>query len=183
MPTSELNVPLRSKEEALSHEVFNALMWALSYPGETQKTAFANLEAIGLSLLDLETSFYTPDEALKKTLSKTGSKVKPLDQADYLFFSHITEVDLDELKSAKRGSSVYPDNAATIIIHCQFTQGSKLLLSGPGIEHFNTITVSGIPEVFWQTRKQTRAYPLGWDVFLCDGQNIIGVPRTTEVVL
>ncbi len=176
-----MQVPLRSEHETLSHEVFNALMWALSYPGEKQATQHANLEAIGQTLLDLETSFYTADESLKKDLQLTTAKFKVPEQADYLFFSKFEDSEIKALRSAKHGDLLYPDRSATIILNCKFDEGVRLKLTGPGIETQNTITISAIPEGFWQLHNETRNYPLGWDIFLCDGEGIVGIPRSVEV--
>ncbi len=176
-----MQIPLRSEHEVLSHEVFNALMWALSYPGEKQSTQYANPKAIGQTLLDLETSFFTTDKALKKDLQLTTAKLKTLEQANYLFFSKLEELDVKALKGAKCGDLLYPDHSATIILNCQFDEGVRLQLTGPGIETQNTITISTIPESFWQLRNKMRNYPLGWDVFLSDGKSIVGIPRSVEL--
>lgn len=176
-----MDVPLRSADEALSHALFQALMWAQSYPGEGQKTPHATLEAVGQTLLDLETSFYTPDEALGATLRRTGAKAKALPQAEYLFFPKLTEAELPELRGARRGDLLYPDRSATLVLGCRFGEGVQLTLRGPGIETENTLTVGDLPSAFWTLRNETRAYPLGWDVFLCDGERVVGVPRGIEV--
>ncbi len=174
-----MQVPVRSEQEALSHEVFNALLWALSYPGRQHATPHANLTAIGQTLLDLETSFYTPDDAVKRGLLSTGAREVGLEAADYLFFSSLD--DAAPLQRTKRGDLLYPDHSATFVFRCQLGEGLGLELRGPGVESVQKVRVSGIPESFWHLRNQTRRYPLGWDVFLCDGAHIVGVPRSAEV--
>lgn len=174
--------PYRTEHEALSHEVFTALMWAFSYPGEKQKTQHANLKAIAETLLDLETSFYAADDEMRKACQRTGSKAKPLKQADYLFFSSLDDTVLASLKDAKRGNLLYPDHAATLILTCQFDEGQGLELAGPGIKTQLRLKTS-LPREFWQMRNEICSYPLGWDLFLCDGHRVVGIPRTTEVKL
>lgn len=178
-----MDVPLRSAAEAQSHALFQALMWAQSYPGEAQATPHTTLEAIGETLLDLETSFYTPDDALAAALRRTGAKAKALREAEYLFFPTLTEDKLTSLRGAQRGDLLYPDRSATLVLGCHFGQGAHLRLSGPGIETATTLTVGGLPLAFWALRNETRAFPLGWDVFLSDGAKIVGVPRSTEVTM
>ncbi|MEM7735702.1 MAG: phosphonate C-P lyase system protein PhnH [Deinococcota bacterium] len=183
-----MTVPARSDHEAVTHSMFNALMWALSYPGEAQALADASLEHttleyIGLTLLDLETSFYTPDNALEERLKVTGARAKHLQDADYLFYSHLTEDDLEGLEHAKRGDMLYPDRAATIILQASFGSGTTLQLTGPGIETSTALKVDGIPAAFWQLRNKTRHYPLGWDVVLVDGVQVVGIPRSTAVTI
>lgn len=177
-----MQAPSRNRLEVLSHDVFNALMWSLSYPGEKQATKHANLVAIGQTLLDLETSFFTTDDALKKELIRTTSKAKNIIQADYLLFPSLSENDIEQLEQAKRGDLIHPDKSACIILTCKFDKGTFLKLTGPGIET-ETSVISSIPKAFWILRNKTQNYPLGWDVFLCDGQNIIGIPRSSKVTL
>lgn len=174
-------VPLRSAAETESHAVFQALMWAQSYPGEAQKTPLATLEAVGRVLLDLETSFYTPDAALAQTLRRTGAKVKAVQDAEYLFFPKLTDAELPELRGARRGDLLYPDRAATLVLGCHFGVGTRLTLEGPGVETKNAVEVGGLPPALWTLRSEVRAYPLGWDVFLCDGAQLVGIPRSAEV--
>ncbi len=74
--------PIFTQNEAINRDVYLALMWALSYPGRAQilpaavapGQAFA---AIGAALLDLETSYYTPDAALEIALRRTTSRPLP----------------------------------------------------------------------------------------------------------
>jgi alpha-D-ribose 1-methylphosphonate 5-triphosphate synthase subunit PhnH len=158
-------------------------MWALSYPGEPQTLAEVSLEHIGLTLLDLETSFYTPDNALAQRLKTTGARAKSLQDADYIFFSQLVEDDLGTLEHAKRGDMLYPDCAATLILQASFEAGTNLQLTGPGIETHTVLQIDGIPTEFWQLRNKTRHYPLGWDVVLTDGTQLVGIPRSTTVTI
>ncbi len=177
-----MQVPFRNESEAQSHEVFSALMWALSYPGELQQTEYAYLKSIGEVLLDLETSFYTADLRLAKDFSLGTAKSAALKQADYLFFSDLENFEMTALKEVKRGTLLYPDHAASLIIKTEFVEGLRLKLSGPGIESSRSLSCN-LPLPFWQIRNQVTHYPLGWDLFLCDGKSIVGIPRSTQVQL
>jgi alpha-D-ribose 1-methylphosphonate 5-triphosphate synthase subunit PhnH len=144
---------------------------------------------IGEALLDLETRFYTPVPALESELRATTALPEVIPNAEYLFYPRLTEADLPDLAAAAVGEMLFPDRAATIILGCQFgdtvaaphNQAVALRLSGPGIQGATDIHVSGLPEGFWTLREQRRRYPLGWDLFLVDGWQVIGIPRSTHI--
>jgi alpha-D-ribose 1-methylphosphonate 5-triphosphate synthase subunit PhnH len=166
--------------EAQTNETFRALMWSLSYPGRAHALENASLEKIAQTLLDLEVSYYTPDDVLDLKLRATGAKRKPISEADFLFYSSLTVEDVTELYSAKRGNSLYPDDSATIVISTSFNRGTLVSLSGPGVKGKQRLQAD-IPSTFWQVRNEARHYPLGWDVLLCSETMVIGVPRSTQL--
>jgi alpha-D-ribose 1-methylphosphonate 5-triphosphate synthase subunit PhnH len=166
--------------EAQTNETFRALMWSLSYPGRAHALHNASLERIAQTLLDLEVSYYTPDEALDVNLRATGAKRKSVSEADYLFYSSLTDSATSELYAAKRGNSLYPHDSATVIVGARFNHGTLVGLSGPGIKSKQRLQVD-VPAMFWHVRNEARHYPLGWDVLLCSEQSLIGIPRSTHL--
>ncbi len=177
-----MNVPLYTSAEARARETFLALMWALSYPGRSKRLSTSSPYAdMGAALLDLETSFYTPDAELETVLRHTGARSLPSGRAAYHFYPALTVDHLGELKNASVGTMQYPDQSATLVIGCTLGQGSTVDLSGAGIQGVYTITIGGIPAEFWTLRQQIIRYPLGWDIFLVSGQDVIGIPRSTRI--
>lgn len=175
--------PQYTYDEAVARETFLALMWALSYPGRIH--ALPEVEqpfaAIGAMLLDLETSYYTPDAALNTLFATTGARSLPPERAAYHFYPTLTDTDLPTIAAASVGTMTYPDKAASLIIGCQFNSGAALTWRGVGIHESMTVQVDGIPAGFWEARHRAMHYPLGWDVFLVDGGAVIGLPRTTTI--
>lgn len=171
--------------EAKSRQTFLALMWGLSYPGRVQTLpvdqAPGNLFAIGEALVDLETSYFTPDESLNMGLAKTSARHMPAHEAAYHFYPAVSGADLETIRQVTIGDMNFPDRGGTIIIGCKIGSGQALTLTGPGIETENHIEIGGLPEAFWEVRAEHIHYPLGWDIFLVDGPNLIGLPRTTVV--
>lgn len=168
-------------QEARTRETFLALMWALSNPGRAQIIPYTDsFIAIGDSLLDLETSYYTPDANLAAALQRTGARALEPERAAYHFYPQLTA--LDGVEAASTGTMLYPDQAATLLIGCAFDAGQTLRLTGPGIATSLNIRVNGIDPAFWSLRQQVNHYPLGWDVFLIAGQQVIGLPRTTQIL-
>ncbi len=180
--------PTQPLHEVEARDVFLALMWALSYPGAVQALpgftqTHESLAAVGRALLDLESSFYAGDEALERRLRPTGARNKPVASASYVFFSELANDELPLLEQASVGDFEYPDNSATLIIGCDFDTpaSTELNLSGPGIQSERQIRVANLPAAFWQVRERLIHYPLGVDVFLVSGGQVIGLPRTTKV--
>ncbi len=189
-----MNTPTLSPQETQDHAVFTALMWALSRPGEIQDfdaRGDNGLEAVGKALLDLETSFFTTDPALRQTFARLGARLESPEKTAYLFFPVMDEGALETISRASVGTLLYPDHAASIVVVAEFNQGPKLHLRGPGIKDFNEIQVN-LPERFWQLRDERVSFPLGWDVLILppsrlvgegrgEGEQVIAIPRSTKV--
>lgn len=181
-----MQTPMMNPAEMRNHQTFTALMWALSRPGQIQRLpdgGQAALLAIADALIDLETSYYTPDPELNRLLARTGARPQTSDSARYQFYPSLDAADLETLQHAPVGSYTYPDEAATLVIGCTFTAGIQLHLSGPGINGSTSITLGALPASLWTLREQTMRYPLGWDLFLVADDAVIGLPRTTVVAI
>lgn len=173
--------PIFTEIEERTQATFTALMMALSYPGEAAPLTTADIGAIGETLLDLETTFFTPDRDLAQRLGKTTARELPVERADYIFLPTLSDSSVPICKQARVGCMLYPDRSATLVIGCRFGDGLTLKLTGPGIQTKKSIQVDGIPSEFFEIRDASISYPLGWDLFLVDGAEVIGLPRTTQV--
>ncbi|MBF6594478.1 MAG: phosphonate C-P lyase system protein PhnH [Thermaceae bacterium] len=189
-------IPVFSPQEAQERETFLALMWALSRPGEpktfggmsdlessrTAASARPSLESVGKALLDLEASFYTGDESLRKVFGRLGARFLGPEAAAYQFYPAVGERELVDLHEASVGTLLAPEQSATVVVACVLEPGLKLALSGPGVRGSSQIQISGLPKAFWNLRDQRVLFPLGWDVFLVSAKNeVIGIPRSTKV--
>lgn len=179
-----MTAPTRPLEEAQSHATFTAIMWAMSYPGRPYQLSVAPsqaLPAIAEALVDLETSFYTPDAALDAAIARTGGRRRPASTAMYQFYPQLSDADLELLPSIPYGTSRDPDQSATLVIGCGFDYGVSVRLRGPGIPTATELRVGGLPLGFWEARRHAIRYPLGWDLVLVAGDRVVGLPRTTLV--
>ncbi|WP_234685115.1 phosphonate C-P lyase system protein PhnH [Bradyrhizobium monzae] len=169
-------------EDSRTNATFEEIMWALSRPGLVRTLPSAGLAAIGESLLDAECSFAVVDDAeFARVLSKNGARSAPMQEADYVFATADTAEKTSQFAKLRIGSLNYPDHAATLFIPARFGLGARLMLSGPGIKDGVTVAVDGIDPSFWRVRAQAVRYPLGWDVYLVDGDHVIGLPRSTRI--
>lgn len=173
--------PIYTLYEARTRSTFLALMWAFSYPGRIQTLpAGDSFEAIAMALLDLETSLFTPDGSLAAHLATTGARALTPERAAYHFYPELTTDALRDIERANPGTMLYPDDGATLIIGAQLGSGTTLTLTGPGIPKQQVVQVGGIPSEFWALRSQWH-FPMGWDIYLIDGVQALGLPRSTKV--
>ncbi len=174
------------ERERLAREAFLPMMNALARPGEPRpfpnaSTARDALALAGHALLDLETSFFTPDLELAASLERTGAAAREARLAAYHFYTHLDDAALAGIQEASVGDQVYPDRAATLLIACDGGEPAHMTWSGPGIQHAREAELNGIPARFWELRQEAIQYPLGWDAFFFHGGHVTGLPRTTVV--
>ena len=178
--------PGYTADEALTRETFLALMWAFSYPGRVHALPEANpYQAIADTLLDLETSYFSPDDSLAFYLARTGARALTPDRAAYHFYPTLDETLLEVVETAAVGTMLFPEEAATLIVGARFGEGLTFRLQGPGLPPATPrlIRIAGVPRAFWQVRANANQYPLGWDIYLVNGMQVIGIPRTTDMSL
>ncbi len=182
--------PILTEQESRSQQTFTALMWALSRPGEIQHFTPLEMDTTGLetvaeTVLDLETSFFTPDTGLCSKLKKTGAHCEAAEKAAYQFYPSISLEQLFFLESAPIGTLLNPDQSATLVIACEFAPKLKLELSGAGIQDRTTLEVAGLPLELFKLRNRIVSFPLGWDLLLVardqDNCKLVGIPRSTKL--
>lgn len=186
--------PQSTPAETLARETFQTLLTALSNPGRmvalpgaVLSTRLACLQ-IGLTLLDLETSFFTADSGLARAFEQSGAHNLPAPSAAYLFFPDSAAFSapsaaqtLTYIEQATPGTMIDPDEGATLVIGCGLGVGQLLHLHGSGIQTMTELRVEHLPLAFWELRATKIRYPLGIDLFLVDGGQVVGLPRTTVV--
>ena len=184
-----MQTPFYTAEEARTRETFLALMWAISHPGRAYGLpvdGHAALSVIGETLLDLETSYYTPDFALASEFARLGARSLPPERAQYHFYPELTHRHLATISQANAGTLLNPDRSATIIVGCALGSGTNFRLSGPGIAYHTDLKLDLIPDAFGDLRAQLVRFPLGWDVFFVCGSErsaaqVVGLPRSVKL--
>ncbi len=172
---------LPTDDDMRTNATFDALMWALARPGRSQPLPFPGLLALAESLLDRECSFFCSDERLKADIARTGANAVALPQAEYVFASIGERSDISALSAMLSGNLLYPDASATIFGEAQIGSGTRLRLTGPGVNGSIDIAVGGVHLDFWALRAEAIRYPLGWDIYLADGASLIAIPRSTKI--
>ena len=148
---------------------------------------------IMMMLLDREVSFNVVSEMsidVSSLISQiTYAKVKPLEEADYIFvLDDFCDEDLDiVIKKAKIGDLVDPNNSATIIAEFKCldndnNEANILNFKGPGIKNLNEVKISGETKWIKERSLKNEEYPLGIDLIYVDEKNnVICIPRTTSI--
>jgi alpha-D-ribose 1-methylphosphonate 5-triphosphate synthase subunit PhnH len=166
--------------ELRTNGTFEALMWALSRPGDIRDMPEAGLVPVIEALVDLECAVFADAPDLRAEVAATGALlVDDLSQADHVFLSSLEGLE-SRLTSLRCGSALYPDDGATLVAVARHGTGQRLRLSGPGVDGVTEISL-GVSPGFWALRDMLCAYPEGFDVFFVDGRSVIGIPRSTKV--
>jgi len=79
------------------------------------------------------------------------------------------------------GDERYPDRSTTVFVVCaDLSGGHPVRLRGPGIEHEAMIAPQGLHAGFWpEVEANHSRFPMGVDLMLVSGADLIGLPRTT----
>lgn len=180
-----ITAPLRGADEIRDNTAFEAILWALSRPGEIRHLPEPGPRTILLALVDRECRVHADDAVIGELAAWTGATLTPLADADHVFLSLETGADIARLGALKVGSALYPDDGATVVVEARLGRaegdGQRLSLSGPGIETTREIAVAGLPAGFFALRDRLCRYPLGFDLFIVDGSDVIGLPRSTRI--
>jgi len=178
-----------------SQASFRALLDALARPGQI-RTLTAPLSApaplspaataLALTLFDHDTPVWLDAGA--------GAGEVPgflafhcgcplVDEAERAGFALITAPSaMPALHGFAIGEDRYPETSTTLVIDVPgLTGGAPVRLSGPGIATVTEVTPLGLPERFWSQMTANRGlFPLGVDVVLAAGEQVIGLPRTVK---
>ena len=187
-----------------SQSVFRSALNALSQPGrwrpvvhDAQSPAQANSAAAGvlLALLDADCNVWASPAlaggpALAWLRFHTGCQI--VSDPSQAHFAWIAAGDaVPSLNDFSWGSDAYPDSACTVVLELDAPTGAAratsenllcAMLTGPGIAIGQRVDLAGLPADFAGHWTQMHAaFPRGVDVFLAQGDSILGLPRTTAM--
>jgi alpha-D-ribose 1-methylphosphonate 5-triphosphate synthase subunit PhnH len=139
-----------------------------------------------LALLDLETPVWRDEAAQTRGIAsylRFHCGCPLTDDPAAAAFALIANPNALSFARFAQGSMEYPDRSTTLLIQVPtLADGPPRVVSGPGIAQTHTLRVGGLPESFaalW--RDNTAAFPLGVDILFCCGNEIVGLPRTTQI--
>ncbi|QRM33262.1 phosphonate C-P lyase system protein PhnH [Microvirga sp. VF16] len=177
-----MTLALPTVDDSRTNAAFDELMWALSRPGLVRTLPAGGLAVIAESLLDRECSFHIADDVdFEATLKRSGARAVSIGEAEYVFAAIDTADKVAGLAPLCIGTLAHPDESTTLLAPACLGFGQRLRLTGPGIKDSVTIALNGIDPSFWHMREQAIRYPLGFDVYLVDGDRIVGLPRSTKI--
>lgn len=194
-----ISLEIRGFEDPVHHSQawFRAVLVALSRPGRpitgpTQVAAPAPLlgsaAAIGLSLFDTGTPVWVDPDLRRRSIEdyfRYYSDASLVDGPDRCQFAIISDAKtMPSLATFPSGTAEYPNTSATLIVQLPDLQnGAEVTLQGPGIDGNITVSPNGLARSFWdQWDVNTAGFPLGVDLVLTDGYQLLGLPRTSRRV-
>lgn len=158
-------------------------------PGDVPEGVSPALAALLLTLADFETPIWLPPDLGGEGLRAfvrfhTGAPLVD-DPALAMFAVTGAERAADLLAQLSIGEDRYPDRSATLLVDVPaLTGGQGVRASGPGIRNTVTLAPTGLTAAFWQAMGDNhRLYPLGVDCFLCAGREMMGLPRSTALLV
>jgi alpha-D-ribose 1-methylphosphonate 5-triphosphate synthase subunit PhnH len=177
-----------------AQQTFRALLDALARPGSlgqilpvpSPQGLMPACAAACLTLFDLETVVWLQpglEASVASWLSfHTGCRFTLSPQAAH--FAIIWDINtLPNLALFNWGSAERPESSATVLMQIpRLSQGEPVVLQGPGILQARSIAPE-LPQSFWQQwQHNMQAYPQGIDVFLFAQNQLMGLPRTVQLV-
>lgn len=178
-----------------SQRSFRSILAAMAEPGSMQRcdvpieapagVSTAALVA-ALTLVDQETPVWMgggPSERVLRYLRFHTGCPLARDRCEAMFAILGPWSPAFAIEDFPAGDERYPDRSATLIIECQaLTGGPEVVWAGPGIRGCRRVTPIPPFADFWHClRNNSARYPLGVDILLVAGDEIMGLPRSTRV--
>lgn len=165
--------------------VYRKLLHATSYPGEVEELGEPAWLSLLATLCDDAVTLADPGELIEERAREfLRARTCEANTADFVL------LDARPTPGAKfmprLGDLENPEFGATLVLvgECVGEGPLRLRLSGPGVEGERDLAVTGFHPAWFKRRDDWAAtFPLGVDVFLCDGQRMAALPRTTIVKL
>jgi len=175
---------------------FRATLEAMAHPGQVLRLPVAlsglppeplnaGAAAIALTLCDGDTPIWLdrPSGAARGYLAfHCGAPIgSAADEARFAFVANAAA--LPSLETFALGSDEYPERSTTLVLQvAELTNGSGILLGGPGIYGEQRLDVVGLPNRFWAERVAlAELLPRGLDVLFVTDNRLVALPRSTRV--
>ena len=101
-------------------------------------------------------------------------------EADFALVASANE--LPPLESFSAGPEACPERSAIVVLQVPIILDSGWRLTGPGIRDAAHLSVPALGEGFLQQWERNRArFPRGIDLYVCSGERLCGLPRTTLI--
>jgi alpha-D-ribose 1-methylphosphonate 5-triphosphate synthase subunit PhnH len=179
-----------------AQSAFRAILHAMAHPGRIETLSVepdapegrdVGTAAVTLTLLDEDSTVWISESLREAAAQWLSFHCRcPIVESDALnvAFAVIASGDAyPALDTALLDDPQRPDLSTTLILECAaLTGGPALRVTGPGIRGEAIIAPSGVGGNLWQQRNDLRSLlPLGVDIILTAGSQIMALPRTTLV--
>ncbi|KRB93132.1 phosphonate C-P lyase system protein PhnH [Noviherbaspirillum sp. Root189] len=196
---AELNdalVPAWEDSVSASQATFRTLLDAMASPGRicrlpmtsnTPAPFNAATTALCLSLADLDTPVWLDAHVRSNAVSsflRFHCGCALTDDPAQAVFAVLSSTENIDFACFAQGSMEYPDRSTTLFVQASgLREGARYTLSGPGIRDTAELRVTGLSEHFSQAwRRNNAGFPLGVDLVFCCGDELVALPRTTQIL-
>lgn len=165
---------------------FRILLEAMSRPGSVQTLSITpqagpTALAVLATLLDGAVSLADPHGLLsEQDWAMLQTQQKPATEAEYIICNGATTPDFTPLL----GTLQSPEQSATIVLMVEsLSQGdTSIRLSGAGINGTRKCSLQGLNPEWLNCREDwVCSFPLGVDLILVDGKEVMAIPRTSRI--
>ncbi len=199
-PGSSLSVPVPKFAGGFAdpvlgaHIAFRTALDALANPGIVH-TIDVELPDVGipvgalamlLALVDGDTPLWASPSVSESTRTylrfHSGARFASFHSASA--FAYVAAVDeLPDISSFSAGSAMSPEDSTTIIVCVDdFISGATAVLDGPGCREPRRVSPAGFTDSLWDELAKNHArFPIGVDLLLIAGRDIVGIPRSTRI--
>lgn len=182
-----------------AQQVFRALLEAMSRPGRL--LALPALAGLGhpagvqpalaaslLTLLDADTRLWLSPKLDQPGLRAwcrfhCGAQLVAEPEQAHFAVMEATEATPALLQRLNPGDDVAPQDSATALIAVDALSADGVLCwRGPGIEHQHRLGIDGVSDALWAWRSAQQAdFPCGIDLIFTVGEQIVALPRSTQI--
>jgi alpha-D-ribose 1-methylphosphonate 5-triphosphate synthase subunit PhnH len=170
--------------------LFRQLLRATSYPGRVvdlgaQLAGTPTALGVLAALVDQAVTCADPDSLLtERERHMLAARFVPVTEAAFVLADARGPV---TARIQPRLGDIYrPERGATLVLRGTAVGhgGTRLRLSGPGVNGALTLAVAGFDPSWWLRRADwVSDYPMGVDCYLCAADAVAALPRTTQLIV
>jgi alpha-D-ribose 1-methylphosphonate 5-triphosphate synthase subunit PhnH len=181
---------------ALSAHAFRAVLASFSTPATPVTIAAASdapapllpvAATVVLTLADYKTPIWLSPtlnvDAVRKYLRfHTGAPLTTI--AGEAAFALLTVEETHAgLPAFNLGTHEYPDRSTTLIVQVAgFSEGPKVSVSGPGLQHALVVRVAAASQHLWrEVQNNNSLFPIGYDFMFASSNTLMSLPRSSLV--
>lgn len=167
-------------DPTIQQAAFRQLTQAFSRPGTIHALSHAALPLVPATLLDAATSLSDAQSLLEKLdRDRLETVLTTPDAAHFV----LARADIAPDFTPALGTLESPEQGATLLLVLQsLNEGQALALAGPGIQGQRKIYLRGLDARWLKAREDwNEAFPLGIDMLLMAGNQVMALPRTTRI--